>query len=998
MVLSAVKLAEKMEKNGRKYYNNVISIKRGENAFYFSPLFRISETEIQKENKKMTKKLLSCLLIFSLACSGSTIYSSVARAENSEVQSVGGFYITSNGVASSTIIIPDDASDMEKRAADELQYHVQKVSGATLPIKTDNALLSDINNHIVIATPDSYPELEELFADDITWLQKVGEPGDTERYGDDGFAIRSIENTIYIFGANARGALNGVYDFIEENLGVLWTRANEDIGLVYDEMPTIIARGKGIDNREKSPFSLRGWQLCGVGENGVAHTDPATEVMMARNKMNTKFAGHCNKQCWDWQESIGLTPFHLTHNVVDWILQSPSFDAGYTNYWSTDEYGNQHGPHESDWLERYPYYQINWWDQGENGYDGGTTGKTLQTLIDSVLNFLNKNPGLEYIGVGINDGGAGYQYPEENQDFEYAEGKMVSYTADNYKSTVCFSFINKVARAVKEKYPDVLVNVFAYSFTQIPPECEIEDNICVVFATSHEDVTEPIDTTTDSTNALDLALLDGWMTKSNNIVTYNYYSCFPYAHTQYERPIAEKIQGDMLYYVEHGFTGLVPEGIVDARENKDAWSMNALTFWLYQKLAWNPYEDIGELVKEFCDKCYGDASEYMQAYYGYAKKSWDEGKKGANLVWNTRFIPTYYNHFIQNSQYIPQMLSALDDAMVAANELEKQRIRYIKETFESHVTSYDISMRKYLLVEDREYVFIYLSVTGITDFRACEGDIFIDGVEQPKIDDHLYFQIDDLSKGWIVLIIPVPYLQSGATKVSDLTGTHTITLPAGGAIGSYIPVKDEINLIIENGMVKVSDCFKIDNYKAKGTYPTRTGKIFAGWYTDEELTKPLGANVKTGTAYAKFVDANVLDVKAQIIADTTVQSKKTDIRFVSTVNDLSYREVGFVFDIEGRGKETRATRTVYERLYAVQTDQIDTILPSEFSNESSYFYAYTYYNVPNKNFETVFNVTPYWITLDGTTVYGEPVEKRIVDGAINGFVGNEIGREDGEKW
>lgn len=195
-----------------------------------------------------------------------------------------------------------------------------------------------------------------------------------------------------------------------------------------------------------------------------------------------------------------------------------------------------------------------------------------------------------------------------------------------------------------------------------------------------------------------------------------------------------------------------------------------------------------------------------------------------------------------------------------------------------------------------------------------------------------------------------------------------------------------------------ADYLDITDYKTNATYPKQTGKIFAGWYSDSTFTTPLGEDVKAGMAYAKFVDANVMTVKAQITAETTVQTKKTDIRFVSTVNDLNYREVGFVFDIEGRGEQTKSTTTVYKKLYVLDGERADSVLPSEFSVDSSYFYAFTYYNVPNANFETVFDVMPYWITLDGTTVYGDSVQKTIEEGAVKGLVGVEIGREDGEKW
>jgi hypothetical protein len=63
---------------------------------------------------------------------------------------------------------------------------------------------------IFIAATDSYPDLALLYDEDVNFI------GDS-----DGFAVRLTGNTVYIFGTNADGTLNGVYDFIETNLGVL---------------------------------------------------------------------------------------------------------------------------------------------------------------------------------------------------------------------------------------------------------------------------------------------------------------------------------------------------------------------------------------------------------------------------------------------------------------------------------------------------------------------------------------------------------------------------------------------------------------------------------------------------------------------------------------------------------------------------------------------------------------------------------------------------------
>lgn len=528
---------------------------------------------------------------------------------------------------------------------------------------------------IVVATPESYPALATMFKDDIEWLSDIGNPGDTERYGDDGFAIRQDGNTIYIFGKTAGGALNGVYDFIEENMGVLWIRADENNGLLYDKMTTITA--SSVNYREKSPFQIRGWHLCGFGEDGTEHSDEKTEIMMSRNKLNAKFAEFMNQYKWSWQASIGLEPVNLGHVLKHWVVNSPSYDPNETEYWNTDESGD---------LTVATAKQVNFWSK-----------KTADTITDGVKKFLETTD-INYVGIGIED--SDICTPSSNQPFDYATYETISvaeaesriaagsttvvYPDDPaYLSTVYYTFLNYIAKQVDEVYPNVTIATFAYTFTERPPLCDLEDNILVVFAPVDEDVTQPITTDKIGPNNLVHRNIEGWKKITRNMAFYNYYGSFT-PSASYERPIADRIQADLQYYAENGFAGLLPEGVADSGSGSNSWSMNALTFWLYSKLAWNPDENINALIVEFCDKAYGDASEAMQEYYALVKLGWDEGKDGVNVKWYHP-LDVYMSNFVLNSGLTDDMQAALDKAFEMAEGTAKERIRYIKAKFEENI-------------------------------------------------------------------------------------------------------------------------------------------------------------------------------------------------------------------------------------------------------------------------------------------------------------------------
>ena len=138
------------------------------------------------------------------------------------------------------------------------------------------------------------------------------------------------------------------------------------------------------------------------------------------------------------------------------------------------------------------------------------------------------------------------------------------------------------------------------------------------------------------------------------------------------------------------------------------------------------------------------------------------------------------------------------------------------------------------------------------------------------------------------------------------------------------------------------------------------GYVFAGWFTDKDCTKALKG---TGSAYAKYVDKAVLTVKAQVNQDNNA-----DIRFVTTVDEFG----GKIADLE----KTKTT-TVYESLNRFVDGNNAPVSPTVFSPASNFFAAFTVRNVPSDKTSEKFTVRAYWITLDGTAVYGESAERSI---------------------
>ena len=96
--------------------------------------------------------------------------------------------------------------------------------------------------------------------------------------------------------------------------------------------------------------------------------------------------------------------------------------------------------------------------------------------------------------------------------------------------------------------------------------------------------------------------------------------------------------------------------------------------------------------------------------------------------------------------------------------------------------------------------------------------------------------------------------------------------------------------------------------------PITEGKesyIFAGYFAESSCETPVVKSTDM-VVYKKFVPAEIMSVKAQVTKGTTSETVKTDMRLVTTVDSLNYKEVGFDVYFNGATTPVNAkTTTVY---------------------------------------------------------------------------------------
>lgn len=205
------------------------------------------------------------------------------------------------------------------------------------------------------------------------------------------------------------------------------------------------------------------------------------------------------------------------------------------------------------------------------------------------------------------------------------------------------------------------------------------------------------------------------------------------------------------------------------------------------------------------------------------------------------------------------------------------------------------------------------------------------------------------------------------------------------------------------------------------TAPEMTDYVFGGWYTKsgDEFTAIKEASVtvnqETGKAnmsgtYAKFVRAEVLSVKSQIDVNTEEQglnrTDKASIRLISGLDSKDYQKVGFKVllanqkpvykDNDDEAQLPLETTKVYTGLKKSSSDT-NVIEPSAlFGEQASFLSVWRLDDIVKDNDSKIINVTPYWITMDGTKVEGLPKYVHVEDGYM-GYISVPINLRTAQK-
>lgn len=297
-------------------------------------------------------------------------------------------------------------------------------------------------------------------------------------------------------------------------------------------------------------------------------------------------------------------------------------------------------------------------------------------------------------------------------------------------STRLLKWVNPVARAIGEKYPDKIILTFAYGGSDAPPPTERpEKNVWICGSAGYASFPFWDHSVAANPKAMEgvQKKIDGWLA-----IVPEQTSVCEYLSQKYYPSMPDFLAGRIRHHAKKGL-----RGVMFTFGNPDNFKL--LCEYLSNALMWEPDQDVMQLTRQFARAHFGKASEPMIRYFELAHERYQstlkEGKKPQN-----RYPEDFYtNDFSQTA------LKTLWDAINAADnpvkaELSKETRMFILDWMEHPIS-------KELTPESTKALLAQLQ--GLFDLAGDDEKMRVSTMREIH---RVAFQIDSVQKGALPLI------------------------------------------------------------------------------------------------------------------------------------------------------------------------------------------------------------------------------------------------------
>jgi len=354
-----------------------------------------------------------------------------------------GLHLVENSKSRYVIIIPAKATPTEEKAALELQRLLKACSQAYLPILQDDKAPTDFE---IIIGPSTHLAQQKI---------KV----DFSALKEDGYAISTNKNIIVIAGGTGKGALYGIYEFLEKYIGFR----------SYTPDDFFIPQKKNI--------------ILPAIKNEIAVPVIDFRTLHYRNDSNNDFYK-------DWHK--------LTHHRTTGHL------PGWGNLW-VHTFTYLLPP--AEYYKTHPEYFSLVDDKRVPLQPCLSNPAVLQLVVANLKKQMDMEPDAKYWSVSQNDNTSFCTCPK---------CKAIDDKEKSHSGTI-LTFTNAVAA----RFPDKIISTLAYQYSRKAPEnIKPAKNVNIMFCSIECNRALPI--ATDSSSASFRKDMEDWSRLTNNLLVWDY--------------------------------------------------------------------------------------------------------------------------------------------------------------------------------------------------------------------------------------------------------------------------------------------------------------------------------------------------------------------------------------------------------------------------------------------------------------------------------------------
>ncbi|MCG9129256.1 DUF4838 domain-containing protein [Candidatus Poribacteria bacterium] len=378
---------------------------------------------------------------------------------------------------------------------------------------------------------------------------------------DEEISITIDKSHIQITGGLPRGVLYGVYQFLEEFIGIRFLTA--DHTFVPDKTEITIPCGTYSFN---PPFSFR-WSYYRENSN--------FPEFAAKRKVNT---------VTDSENLGGKTQQNLINHSFHFLVPYSS-------------YGNEHPE----------YYALHEGQRDTDTHGGGpqlcvTNQDVIEIAANTAIEYLTDNPNISNISVSQADT-ARYCRCDKCEELNEDEGTPMGSQ---------LTFVNAVAERIEKVHPEVKVGTLAYWYTrQAPKTVRPRPNVQIQLCSIECCTLHAIDNPDCEKNRAFCSDTNDWGKICNDIWIWNYntnFRCYDLPH-----PNLRCIGPNVRYFLENNAKGV----FMQANGNGLTGEFSDLRNYIISHLIWNPHLDDQEILREFVELHYKSASSAIISYIDF---------------------------------------------------------------------------------------------------------------------------------------------------------------------------------------------------------------------------------------------------------------------------------------------------------------------------------------------------------------------------------------------